>query len=141
MNAFLFGLTIAVAAPAIKDPPKAEPSILGDWKLTEWLLDGSAAGVGSNDGVAFLPGGKRLWRTGPGDPEERGYKLYPRTNPARVDMIRADAGDGQTVHPCIFKVEGDTLVIAVGRPGGERPKSFEGAAYMKMTYTRIKKKD
>lgn len=142
MNALLIGLAAAVGAPALKDPPKPEAPILGDWALVEWLQGGAKTAFAEGTGVEFLPGGKRLWRDGSTNPDEREYKLYPKTNPAEIDLIRADAGPAPLVYPCIFKVDGDKLVIAVGSPGGERPKSFDAAAAtMRMTFTRVKKKD
>jgi uncharacterized protein (TIGR03067 family) len=94
---------------------------------------------GEGSGVEFLPGGKRLWRDGPGESGERQYKLYPRTSPAEIDLIRTDSGPMPLVYPCIFKVEADRLVIAVGSPGGDRPRAFDTAATMLMTFTRVKK--
>jgi uncharacterized protein (TIGR03067 family) len=139
MNALLFGLALAVGAPALKDPPKAESPILGDWALVEWVQHGTKMAFGEGSGVEFLPGGRRLWRDGPGGSDERQYKLYPKTSPAEIDLIRTDAGPMSLVHPCIFKVEADKLVIAVGSPGGERPKALDTAATMLMTFSRVKK--
>jgi len=141
MNALLIGVALAVGAPALKDPPKGESPVLGDWALVEWLQHGTKLAFGEGSGVEFLPGGKRLWRDGPGGSDERQYKLYPRTSPAEIDLIRTDSGPMPLVYPCIFKVEADRLVIAVGSPGGDRPRAFDTAAIMLMTFTRVKKKD
>jgi uncharacterized protein (TIGR03067 family) len=140
MNALLIGVALAVGAPALKDPPKTDPPILGEWKLIEWLQQGQAMAFGHGSGVEFLPGGKRLWRDGPEGADERQYKLYPDTSPAQIDLIRTDVGPQPQVHPCIFKIDGDKLVIAVGPASGERPREFDAAkATMLMTFTRIKK--
>jgi uncharacterized protein (TIGR03067 family) len=142
MNPLLLGLAAAIGAPALKDSPKDELAIIGDWKLVEWLQGGQKIGIADGAGVEFLPGGKRLWRDGPGDPDTRSYKLYPKTSPAEIDLIRTDVGPTPVVYPCIFKVEGETLVIAVGNEREERPKSFDpAAASMLMTFHRLKKKN
>jgi uncharacterized protein (TIGR03067 family) len=139
MNALLVGLGLVAGAPALKDPPKGELPILGDWALVEWLQHGTKMTFGEGSGVEFLPGGRRLWRDGPGGADERQYKLYPKTSPAEIDLIRTDSGPMPLVHPCIFKVEGDRLLIAVGSPGGDRPTAFDAAATMLMTFSRVKK--
>jgi len=140
LNALLLGTALCVAAPNLKEPPKDEVPILGDWTLVEWLQLGTRMAAADGAGVEFLPGGKRLWRDGPGETDQRQYKLYPKTIPAQIDLIRTDSGPQPLVHPCIFKIDGARLVIAVGPPGGERPKEFDAAkATMLMTFTRAKK--
>jgi uncharacterized protein (TIGR03067 family) len=134
------GTALLVGAPHLKDPPKAEPPILGDWTLVEWLQHGTRMTFADGTGVVFLPDGKRLWRDGPGGADERLYKLYPKTSPAEIDLMRTDSGPQPLVYPCIFKIDGDKMLIAVGNPGGERPKEFDAVmAPMLMTFTRTKK--
>jgi uncharacterized protein (TIGR03067 family) len=142
MNTLLAGLALAVGAPNLKDPPKADPPILGDWQMVEWVQRGTKLAVADGSGVEFLPGGTRLWRDGPGQADERQYKLYPGTKPAAIDLVRTDVGPRPQVYPCVFKIDGEKLVIAVGDVGGERPKTFDAAtATMLMTFTRVKKTD
>ncbi len=142
MNALLLGTALAIAAPALKDPPKTDPPIVGDWKLVEWLQHGTGMAFGDGTGVEFRPDGRRLWRDGPGEPDERQYKLYPKSSPAEIDLIRNDGGPQPTVFPAIYKLDGDRLILAIGPPGGERPTDFDAtkSAYL-MTFTRVKKKD
>jgi uncharacterized protein (TIGR03067 family) len=142
MNTLLFGLALAVAAPALKDRT-SEASILGNWKLTEWISTGGARStIADGTGVEFRPDGKRIWHDGPDDSEERSYKLYPKTNPAAIDLIRTAGGQGSTVHPAIFKFDGNTLVLVIGEPNGVRPKSIDQAnPYMLMRFERIVKKE
>ena len=140
MNAVLAGLALAVGAPNLKDPPKSDPPILGEWKLVEWLQGGGRTTIAEGSGVEFQPGGKRVWHDGPGQSDERQYKLYPGTSPAAIDLIRTDVGPQPQVYLCVYKVDGDKLVIAIGDLGGERPKTFEASAVnMLMTFTRVKK--
>jgi uncharacterized protein (TIGR03067 family) len=142
MNALLFGTALALGAPALKDLPKTDPPIVGDWKLVEWLQQGTRMGFADGTGVEFRPDGKRLWRDGPDSVDERGYRLNPKTSPAEIDLLRNDGGPQPTVFPSIFKFDGDRLILAIGSPGGDRPTEFDSAkvAYL-MTFTRIKSKD
>ena len=142
MNSLLVGLALTVGAPALKDAKKSEPPILGDWNLVEWIQSGNRLAIADGSGVEFRPDGRRIWRDGPGQTDERQYKLYPDTKPAAIDLIRTDVGPQPQVYPCVFKIEGDNLIIAVGQVAGERPKTFDAAAVtMLMTFTRVKKKD
>lgn len=141
MNTLLVGLTLTVGAPALRERP-GETAIVGDWVLVEWLQGGQPTEFPDGSGVEFLPGGKRVWRDGPGQTDERTYKLYPKTQPAAIDLIRTENGPVPVVHPCIFKIEADRLVIAVGPPGGGRPTGFDAADLkMLMTFKRARKRD
>lgn len=143
MNALFVGLALTVGAPALKDRTPQEPSIIGNWKLTEWIsTNGAKSSFAEGSGVEFLPDGKRIWRDGPGDTEDRSYKLYPKSSPAAIDLIRATGALEPTVHPAVYKIDGNNLVIVIGEPNGERPKSIDQAnPYMLMRFERLPKKD
>src|SRR5262245_2845959 len=143
MNAIFLGLSLVAAAPGLKGPAKGDPPpIEGTWKLVEWLQGGNPVGFWDGMTVEFTSDGKRLCRESEDQVDERSYKLFPKTTPAAIDLIRPSGGPDPTVYPCICKVDGDTLVISVGQPGGERPKTFEPKAddvRMVMPYKRVKK--
>jgi uncharacterized protein (TIGR03067 family) len=142
VNTLLVGLALAIGAPALKDRT-TEPSIVGNWKLTEWISAGGAiTSIAEGSGVEFLSDGKRIWRDRSGDADERSYKLYPKTSPAAIDLIRSDGAANPSIAPAIFKIEGDKLILVIGEPGGERPKSIDqDQFYMLMRFERIVKKD
>lgn len=142
MNALLVATALAVGAPNLKDPPKTDVPIVGDWKLVEWIQQGTRMAFADGTGVEFRPDGKRLWRDGPGSVDERGYRLNPKASPAEIDLLRNDGGPQPTVFPSIYKIDGDRLILAITSPGGDRPADFDPAKvnYL-MTFTRIKSKD
>ena len=143
MNALFLGLSLMAAAPGLKGPAKGDPpAIEGTWKLVEWLQGGNPVDYWDGLTVEFTNDGKRLCRESPDSVDERSYKLIPEGKHAAIDLIRPSGGPMPTIHPCIYKIEDDTLVISVGVPEGERPKSFEPKAdgvRMVMTYKRVKK--
>ena len=143
MTNLLLGLALIVAAPGLKGPIKGQaPPIEGTWQLVDWLQNGTRMAFWEGMTVEFRAGGKRVCREGPDSVDERSYKLLPRTDPPAIDLIRPSGGAEPTVHPCIYKIDGDTLVVSVGSPDGERPTGFEsgkGGVRMLMTYTRVKK--
>jgi uncharacterized protein (TIGR03067 family) len=142
MNLFLAGLALTLAAPALKTPPKGESSAIeGSWNLVEWVHSGNTMLIIEGSAMQLLPGGKRMWRNGPGEFEERAYKLIAKTSPPAVDLIRPLDGQELLVHLCIYKIDGDELVICVGATGGERPSTIDasaGSGRMLMKYKRAK---
>jgi uncharacterized protein (TIGR03067 family) len=143
MNLFLAGLALAVAAPALKGPAKGDTSpIEGTWNLVEWIQGGATMAIAEGTAMQLLPGGKRLWRDGPGEYEERSYKLTLKTSPPAIDLMRPSGGQEPLIHLCIYKIEGEELVVCVGASGGERPTTFDaaiGSGRMLMKYKRAKK--
>src|SRR5687767_7559615 len=98
----LLSLAVLVSAPALKGPPKGEPPpIEGDWQLVEWVQNGTSVNVAPGAGVEFRPDGRRLVRDGGGVPDERFYKLHPKTTPAAIDLVRPSGNAPPDVFPCI----------------------------------------
>jgi uncharacterized protein (TIGR03067 family) len=144
MTTLILGLALMPSAPALKGPAKGDtPPIEGTWQLVEWNQKGTPVEFWEGQTVEFTPDGKRICQESPGAVDERSYKLIPKTSPAAIDLIRPSGGAEPTVHPSIYKIDGDTLRISVGIPSGERPTSFESNSAevrMVMTYKRVKKK-
>jgi uncharacterized protein (TIGR03067 family) len=140
----LLGLAVVVAAPALKGPAKGDlPPIEGDWQLIEWVNNGASVGISEGAGTEFRPDGRRLVRDGGGPPDERFYKLHPKTTPAAIDLVRPSGNAPPDVFPCIFKIEEETLTICIGMPSGDRPTAFDagpGSGRMIMKYKRLPKK-
>src|SRR5205823_3469571 len=129
MTTLFLGLALVTSAPALKGPAKGDtPPIEGTWQLTEWNQRGAPVEFWEGLTVEFTPDGKRICRESPDSIDERSYKLIPKTSPAAIDLIRPSGGPEPFIHPSIFKIDGDTLVISVGTPSGERPTGFESAS-------------
>jgi|SRR5262245_33755765 len=132
MNAtLLLGLSLALGAPALKDPPKKEPAIVGEWVM---ISTGTAGNVRPYPGgeliYEFTADGKWLIRRTGKElaAPNRGYKADTKVNPPSVDLITDTTRSDQTRREGIYKVEGDTLTMYLAGVKQPRPASFEAAA-------------
>lgn len=140
----LVGLAVTISAPAPKDAPKKESSIVGEWNGVKAVAAGKELPV-PEGGVTFTfaEDGKVLIREGKRDKDSATYKVDPRKDPPELDLIPPPDKKEPTVHG-IFKVEGDTLTLCFERGQGEgtRPTKFEspeGSRIIVITLQRAKK--
>ena len=124
----LLGAALALGAPALKDPPKKPHNIVGEWVVESAMTAGKArpqAGdplkyVFTADGKWIVYRGERKL-TG----DQRGYVTDAKKDPPTIDLT-IDVADQETRKTLgIFKVEGDTLTLCIGRINGDRPKNYE----------------
>ena len=122
-----------IAAPVLKTPPKKDPQII----VGEWVSeDEGEAGMRH----IFTAEGEYYRDRGKAGRELIRYAVNDKKDPAEIDL-----------HPGkkfamlgIFKVEGDTLTLRIGRMGEERPTKFEklpDRSVWLATYKRVKPKD
>jgi uncharacterized protein (TIGR03067 family) len=131
-------LAVGIAAPAPKEPPKAEPaSIVGEWLLESYVQGGKVNE--KRGGMHFTFDGKTVAVREEGDKAIE-YTLDPKAKPAHIDLSA-----GKEAIPGIYKIEGDTLTICFSKGGkADRPTEFvssDGTAVVLMTLKRVKKKD
>ena len=140
----MIGVVLAVGAPAVKDPPKKDVSIVGEWiveKLMVGDFDVSPKGkeslrfVFANDGqVTVTEDAKK--------PEVSEYKVDLKKSPAEIDILPTkDSKDKPMLG--IFKIEGDVLTIScVEGTKDPRPTKFEStkeSPTFLITLRRVKK--
>jgi uncharacterized protein (TIGR03067 family) len=149
MNTILLGLATVLAAPALKDDPKKDSGIVGEWTLESTSLAGKAAKIAANLRYEFTADGQWLIRRDGVEMKSapRQYKVDPKAKPATFDVTyHSPAGAAIAARNMlgIYKVEGDTLTICYTVGDGERPKSFEpedGVRTAVMVLKRSKKKE
>jgi len=139
------GLALVIGAPLTKDSPKKETSLVGEWVAQKATTDGEERPPSKAEAVfEFTADGKVIVREGKKQPDPADYKADPKKDPAEIDVTPpAGAAAAAAVMKGIYKIDGDTLTICLGR-GGERPTKFEspkGSNVMLLVLKRAKKQD
>src|SRR5688572_13877191 len=111
-SALIIGLAITVGAPGAKDPPKKEPTIVGEWIGEKATRGGQEKPVPAGGiSFTFTADGKLTVKEGAREPKEGAtYKLDAKKNPAEIDIIPPAGKDEPTILG-IFKIEDDKLTI------------------------------
>ena len=141
----LVGLALSVGAPGVKDPPKKEATIVGEWVGEKAVAGGMDLPV-PDGGITFTfaaDGTLMVRDGGRGKPEAGSYKVDAKKNPAEIDLV-PPPDKKEVVLQGIYKLDGDTLTLCFrrGAPGAGRPKEFEspaGSDVIVMTLKRAKK--
>jgi uncharacterized protein (TIGR03067 family) len=138
MTSLLLTVAFVVAAPAPKDA-KADPGrIEGDWLVQSYVLGGNDEGHDKQVVFTFADGRLKV-----GSEPEMAYRLDPKADPPRIDLIQGTRK--QKTIPGIYKFDGDALVICFPHNGDAgRPTTFESprdTRIVLVTLKRNKKKD
>src|SRR4051812_16883520 len=122
-------LALSLAAPNLKDKPKAEPSVVGEWEVESITVNGRQSTTTPGLNYVFTKDGKwQIFRDGQETSATlaRGFTMDAKASPPTVDLITNTAAANGSRLEGIFKVEGDTLTICRTRQkGAERPTKFE----------------
>jgi uncharacterized protein (TIGR03067 family) len=121
--AILF-LTLSLAAPALKDPPK-DQGIVGEWVMEKGITSGSRTDgdvrfIFTADGKWTSIRGSQRW-----DITKTAYAINPKADPPTIDLVYDVASGSAATFQGICKLNGDTLTICCANPGTPRPKVFE----------------
>ena len=137
MTPAFLALSVAVAAPALKDPPPKGPAVVGRWVATQVVISGQDAGQAAGLEYQFGPAGEwTIYRDGEPLAGPRSYTTDPKARPATVDLR-----ENNSTYPGIFQVEGDTLTLLFRLDKtGPRPAAFDAPAdgLMKVVMKRVK---
>ena len=138
MSALLFGLALAVGAPALKDPPAKGPPLVGRWQATAVVSGG--ANINQAEGLEYeftADGRWVIYRNGKViDAKERTYRLDRAAGPAAIELT-----EFPRPYPGLYRVETDTLTLCFRTDGKERPDTVEarGDGLMTVVLTRARK--
>lgn len=148
-TSILVGLAVTLAAPAPKEPPKKESSIVGEWVGEKLVIGGKEMPLAKGlKGVrfTFTEDGKFTVQNESETPETGTYKVDPKKDPAEIDLVQPlGTKNGPTLG--VYRIEGDTLTMCfaftlAGPKAPPRPAKLESPAdsdIMLMTFKRAKK--
>jgi hypothetical protein len=124
MNATLMFAALALGAPALKDPPKKEATIVGEWAVESVNVGATPSSPSSNhwefnaDGTFSIHSdGKTVTRSN--------FVCDSKVTPCTLDIL--PSGAGSTQHLCRFQIDGDKLILSVGHDSNVRPSNLEPA--------------
>jgi uncharacterized protein (TIGR03067 family) len=120
MFALVIASSLVVGAPGPRDKPL---SPVGEWVVERVVDSGQPVATPDRSRWEFKADGN--WRIVGPDGRETAHGKYvakPAKAPATLDL---DFAGLSLTHPGIFKVEGDTLTVALAAPPGSRPTMFE----------------
>jgi uncharacterized protein (TIGR03067 family) len=141
MNPVLVALALTVAARGPKGDKPDPVTLDGEWVVESWIKGGRSEVVREGMGITFGPGGKAVLAER-GRSEDVTYTTDAKKDPPHLN-IDIPGGDKGPTLTGIYRLDRDTLTLAVGREG-DRPTKFEspdGSAVMLMVLKRAKKKD
>lgn len=116
---------VSAEAPALRGDLR---KLQGTWTLSSVEVDGRRLSGDEMKGARLTIDGTS-WRWEGDDPASGTLELTPGTRPRRLDLTRVQDGSAGRTAPCIYRLEGDTLVICReprGREAYVRPTRFSG---------------
>jgi uncharacterized protein (TIGR03067 family) len=140
MTSLTLSLALCVLAPAPKEAPKKESSIIGDWKVEMLQIGGAILPLMNlEDSIyTFSQEGELFVKLKKGNTERGKYKLNLKNSPHEIDLI--DERDGmEKTRPGIFKIEADVLILCVDEQRPTKLESPAGSETILLKCKRIKK--
>jgi uncharacterized protein (TIGR03067 family) len=136
-SSLLAALALSIGAPAAKDAKKDPPSLVGVWVAETGTTDGDDRAVTAGSlTVEFTADGKVSVREGSKRAGPVEYRADPKRSPAGIEVTEMELVG-------IYKLDGDTLTLCLGRDG-QRPTEFAspaGSRTMLLTLKRATPKD
>jgi len=138
MSPLVVGLLVVAGAPNLKDPPAKEPPLVGRWVCSALTINGKADPQWQGLEYEFTAaGGWVIYRDGRDiGGVVRTYTAAGKAGSGPVDVC--ERADG-TAELALYKVDGDTLSLAIRTGRGARPTDLEPApGVMTFTFSRVK---
>ena len=133
----------AVIAPAQVGKGKGGLKVEGSWAITSLMFDDEKLGAETLEKLmpvfTFKEGKYTFLAMGKQD-EAGSYKIDAKMKPAHIDIMIEEGKDKGKTQVGLIAVDGDTLKMALARPGAkDRPKDFEGGTgFVVATFKRSK---
>src|SRR5262245_33942136 len=126
MNFTLVVTVLVLGAPALKDPPKKEVNIVGEWVVESQISGGTMVKSATPQTYTFSADGTwTVTRNGRAmGKTSRSFTVDKTTIPASIDL-KTNTAAARPSMTGIVKVEHDVLTLCYSRGGEDRPTKFE----------------
>jgi uncharacterized protein (TIGR03067 family) len=133
-------LLTALAVPVLADDKGNEDEKLyGTWVATSREFKGETTPFKEGGTVLTFSKGGKLRIKFPGEPEQEGaFVTPPSKEPLAIDVTIQTAPNRTVMVKGIYRVEGNTLTVALGKGGTDRPDALDPAKNAVVTYKRQK---
>ncbi|HEY8504722.1 MAG TPA: TIGR03067 domain-containing protein [Gemmataceae bacterium] len=124
-----------------QDEAKELEKLKGTWVIVKAERGGKPADEPKGDRITF--DADKITVNIRGTERKGKVKIDATKTPKQIDLI-AEGEDAPGPAPAIYELEGDTLKMALGRPGGDRPAKFateEGSMVIVLIFEREKNKE
>jgi uncharacterized protein (TIGR03067 family) len=134
----LLSAALAAGGGRADETDKEQAKLEGTWKIVRVTYDGEVVPKDRIEGATFVFSKDRLKMIAPkGEVEEYTYRLDASKSPKQIDLTRK-----KETGRCIYKLDKDTLTIALPDKKEKRPASLEskkGSKVSVMVFERKKK--
>ncbi|HKA07326.1 MAG TPA: hypothetical protein VKD71_08720 [Gemmataceae bacterium] len=120
-------MALVIGAPALKDKPRPEPSLEGEWKVERF--NGGQFGTNQNvwifsrDGIAEIRD-----PTGASVRSQLSYTLSPGDQIKAIDVLEFRKNGNAELRRGVYKIEGDTLTASFTVDNTPRPTTLDLSA-------------
>src|SRR5262245_24553845 len=109
MSPLFAALAMTVGAPALKEKPTPEPTLVGEWVPESVSVNGQTVRPGSDQWVFRADRSWDMWSRGL--PVDGGsFAWDPKGSPGTVDLTSTN--NPRPADLCRFRVDGDTLTLS-----------------------------
>lgn len=136
----ILGVVVGVSAPTLKDPPKKESTIVGEWLIESTTMEGKPEQSHPSIRYEFTKDGQIIVRRDDAPTETFSYKVDPTADPPTIAL----GPKSNALSHGIVKVDGDKMLWCVSFDTHKWPKAFEapaGSRQALVVLKRVKKKD
>jgi uncharacterized protein (TIGR03067 family) len=122
MPPLLVALALTIGAPALKDKPGPEPTLVGEWVPQTVTVNGNPSEPASDRWVFAADGTWALHvhgtKIGSGS-----FICDPKRSPGTTDLAHSSGGGPDML--CRYRLDGNTLVLSIGVDPGVRPADVQ----------------
>jgi uncharacterized protein (TIGR03067 family) len=145
LSTVLLCIALASGAPGLKDAPRKDGSIIGEWLAEQITLNGKPSEKAKGDRLMWVFGGDGTLTVSNDGKTLMSFEFTAdgKSTPATLDMKGVTGLTAGSNNQCIYKIEGDKLTLNARWSTFDRPTKFESTVDSKCNlyvFKRVKEK-